>query len=61
VKNNAKIVNDFIRNGVSAKLTFEQVKTLYPEALPSATADVIRGVLKTFDTCFRDDITTSWI
>lgn len=45
IQENARKVSDLIATGGAENLTFDQVKTIYPEALPSTTADVFRDIL----------------
>lgn len=42
---NARKVSEFIDREAAEELTFEQVKALYPEALPSTTASLLRDLI----------------
>ncbi len=48
LQENAIKISGLITSGIGRNLTFEQVKTIYPEALPSATADIFRDIVKEF-------------
>jgi hypothetical protein len=52
---NAHKVSDFIGRGAAEKLTFEQVKTIYPEALPATTANFLKDILKTYCANFETE------
>lgn len=46
IHENARKIYDFIVAGAVKKLTFDQVQSIYPEALPSTTADVFRDIVQ---------------
>lgn len=44
LEENARKVSDLIGRGAAKEFTFEEVRAIYSEALPSATADVFRSI-----------------